>query len=1243
MQMYDEKMYRELYTLRERLKAEGKRNTGRTPVVCSDEALMAIAEMKPKTPDDLESIPGLGKAFRENYGDQFLDCVQANDVADMSRVRTINDNCCNTLRKLSQKLVNLNAKNPMLFCGKRQLKKLADAYRPDRDIRELIHGTMKSFVLCDAKGCKPGDSELKIYNASKTVIREADKIARDKGHNDLYLAYPFVIGRLAGEDFDVRAPLALIPVKADKTATKITLTIDDSRDDFYNTTLLLAYYKFNEMDREMPDSDIEDTRKEVFLQNLLNYYDDNGLEIALTDRFPWGPFQDYSRSDFPEFGSGELFIENAAALGLFSLCSNSIQRDFDTLVARKESNDLLLDLISGYDDQSDFYAESFAGVQEIKDSGKDVPENDLLYINDLNSSQEKVLYMMKNHDELVIQGPPGTGKSQTIASLITEFVNDNKTVLMVSEKRTALDVVYSRLGNLSRYSLLIDDVGNKQTFYEQVGRMMESRNFGGADTRKIEELNRAIDANIQRLREIAAKIYTPDAKGYSQYRLYGECRMDVSDPEIKDLSMRTENASTALPNIAYDDLKRIYGDFRNPMLYTQVSRFEELKRNYPLVGGLPAGYSELELANIGPHLDKGIRAVEEYNAKGFFGKLFGKGKMKKAVLEAASVDFDEAAAQKVAERILANDIGPVMDSLPYYDEYQSLKPVYDGFGPNSREYKRVMDTLPDTIGDRNEFLYNNLLYWHIKRFESQNRDAYKCIEDFDSILREMTESMQAKKRAVIALTECTLAYNVSKIRESKRYKEFDHQLNTAKRKWPVDKFIRRFRTILFDSVKVWMMTPEVVSELLPLESGMFDLLIFDEASQMFVEKGLPSIFRAKKVVIAGDHKQLRPNNLFSGRIDMEESEVEDTEVSAALEEESLLDLARAKFNDVLLNFHYRSKYEELIAFSNHAFYDGRLYVSPNAVIPEEPPITVHMVPDAQWIDRTNREEAQEVVRIVRNFLETRKNNETMGIITFNSDQRDLIDDLIDDECAKDPAFAAAIEAERNRKSEDGEDIGLFVKNIENVQGDERDEIVFSIGYAKGPNGRLVQRFGWLNQKGGENRLNVAISRAKRKIRVVLSFEPEELQVESAKNEGPRILKKYLRYAKAVSDDNPDLAKEILRSLHDGPMDGSVDWFDSPFEEEVCEALREKGYDVRTQIGIGGYRIDMAVVKDGRYVLGIECDGKLYHSSASARDRDYHRQKYLESRGWRIHRIWSSNWWHNRQNEIDKIANLIESA
>ena len=1241
--MTGDALYDALYQLRDRLKAEGKEKTGRVPVVCSDEVLMDIAEMKPKTLDDFNSIPGLGKAFIENYGQAFLDCIKQNDVGDLSRVRKIDESCCNTLKKLSHKLVNLNAKNPLLFSGKRQLKKLGDVYREDRDIRELIYGTVKSFVLCDSKGCKQGDPELKMYNSLKTVVREADKVLRDKGHNDLYLAYPFVIGRIPGEDFDVRAPLVLIPVNAEKTATKITLTIDDSRDAMFNPTLLLAFYKFNQIDKELPEYVMEDTRKEMFEQSILNFYGDNGIELTLSEQYPWGPFTDYNKTEFPKFGSGDLHVERAAALGMFSTCSNSIQRDFDTMIARQEANDLMLDLVRGYDDQSDFYAESFAGVQEIKESSRDLPEKDLLYINSLNSSQEKVLYMMKNHDELVIQGPPGTGKSQTIASLITEFVNDGKTVLMVSEKRTALDVVYSRLGNLSRYALLIDDVSNKQTFYEQIARMTESRTYGTPDVLRIEQLNHAIDANIARLNEVASRIYSVDGSGFSQYRLYNECSLDLTDPIAKDTSMRVANDSGILNGVHYDELSRIHNDFSNPMLFRQISRFEELDEKYPMLGGINGGYSELDLMNIRGHLETGLAAIDEYYSKGFFGKLFGKGKMKKAVMDAASIDFDPKTARQVSNQMMSGNILPIIDSIPYYNEYQDLKPVYDGFGRYSKEYMRVMETIPETIGNRNDFLYNNILYWHIKKFESQNRDVYHTMDEFDTILRDMSDSMEAKRRAVTMLTEANLASNIGKLKQTKTYKEFDHQLNTTKRKWPVDKFIRRFRPSLFDCVKVWMMTPEVVSEIIPLESGLFDLLIFDEASQMFVEKGLPSILRAKKVVIAGDHKQLRPNNLFSGRIEMEESDVEDTDVSTALEEESLLDLARAKFNDVLLNFHYRSKYEELIAFSNHAFYNGRLYVSPNSSIPEEPPITVHMVEDARWIDRTNMEEAVKVVSLLKEFLENRKNNETIGIITFNSDQRDLIEDVIDDECRKDPKFAVAIESERNRKSDDGEDIGLFVKNIENVQGDERDEIIFSIAYAKGPNGRLVQRFGWLNQKGGENRLNVAISRAKKKVRIVLSFDPDDLQVESAKNEGPRILKKYLKYAKAVSDGNTELAQEILKTLSDSPNNTDVDWFDSPFEEEVCQALRDRGYEVRTQVGIGGYRIDMAVVKGDRYVLGIECDGRLYHSSASARERDFHRQKYLESRGWRIHRIWSSNWWNNKQNEIDKIVNLVEAA
>ena len=367
---------------------------------------------------------------------------------------------------------------------------------------------------------------------------------------------------------------------------------------------------------------------------------------------------------------------------------------------------------------------------------------------------------------------------------------------------------------------------------------------------------------------------------------------------------------------------------------------------------------------------------------------------------------------------------------------------------------------------------------------------------------------------------------------------------------------------------------------------------------------------------------------------------EDAEISAALEEESLLDLARFRYPDILLNTHYRSKYEELIDFSNYAFYKGRLFVAPNTDTPEKPPIEVHLVDNAVWSNRANRREAEQVVALIKEFFNNRQHNETIGVIAFNASQRDMIYDVIDEESVADPAFGSKIRAEMARK-DNGEDTGLFVKNIESVQGDERDVIMFSIGYAKNTSGRLMHNFGWLNQKGGENRLNVAISRAKKKVHIVTSFRPAELMLDDAKNEGPLILKRYLEYAFAISNGDKEEAERILRSFGEtfGIAPAAVE---TQFAQNVAEALRQKGYEIDTQVGIGGYRIDIAVRKNGKYVLGIECDGKLYSISRSARERDYHRQKYLESRGWRIKRLWSMDWWRDPDHEIQKLCQLIES-
>lgn len=457
----------------------------------------------------------------------------------------------------------------------------------------------------------------------------------------------------------------------------------------------------------------------------------------------------------------------------------------------------------------------------------------------------------------------------------------------------------------------------------------------------------------------------------------------------------------------------------------------------------------------------------------------------------------------------------------------------------------------------------------------------------------------------------------------------------------MNKFIQKFDFELFRSVKIWLLTPEVVSEIIPLQNGIFDLVVFDEASQMYVEKGIPSILRAKKVVVAGDHKQLRPSKLGAGRLETDAEEMMEG-AGAALEEESLLDLARFRYRDVMLNFHYRSKYEELIAFSNSAFYGGRLHVSPNVQAPALPPIQVHKMEGARWVDRSNLVEAQYIVAMLKDFFATRKEEETIGVITFNTGQRDLIDDMIDAQCEQDADFAAAVREELGRRK-DGEDIGLFVKNIESVQGDERDVTSFSVGYAPNEKGTLARNFGWLNQRGGENRLNVAISRARKQIHIVTSFFPAELHVDDTRNDGPRILKKYLEYAFAISAGDHEAARAILSSFGGADSQQAAQGTEEDWEEQVRGALAEKGYQVETNVGIGGYNIDLALRKGDAYVLGIECDGRLYRENRSARERDYHRRKYLESRGWRIHRLWSTNWWKNPAQEIERILRAAEGT
>lgn len=1243
---YNVNLYNELLNLRQKLKNKGKREQGRTPLVCNDEALYQMAQLCPKSLNDFKAISGIGTTFIENYGQAFLDVILKHTQTVAEKPVSMSSAASDTLKELEKKLVNINRRNRLLYMPKIAYKYAYDLYNSQQyEALDILKG--KTVTLCDVTSASENEQfELIKYKRLTQLLREVNKDLRDKGQNDLYIGYPFVIGRLPGENFDVRAPLALFPVSAERTPTKIQISLDESRDIIYNNTLILAYFKFNNINKPLPTDTIDSYSAQNFINSLLSFYEDNGIVIH-TNNVSLRSFSDYSAADFPRHRSGELILEPCVVLGKFPVCSSSIQKDFDEILEKNEINNLLNELLLNSEELDDFYADSYAGEQDVKttENALTISEHNLLYINSLNSSQEAVLSAIKKLDNVVVQGPPGTGKSQTITSMIAEFAANGKTVLMVSEKKTALDVVYSRLGELSKYALLIDDVGNKDAFYKQLSKMIPLGQPQNGEEYDISGISDGIDGYIKRLEKIADKLYSPGKLGIETYKLYLKSkRIDFSDTEQKNLfyDIRTKRAASLMA-LSFSELEKTYHLFADTQTLDCIESFSSIALKYPWLSDIKGNMSEYDLITLEKKLHQIKDELAVYWNKNALVRLFSKGKVINLISNMTKEYFNSS--EKDLLNFVFSNINSLIDGLDVYVTYQKLRPLYESLADYEKDYfssiNDIKTVYPHSLAEINDMLFNAILNEHIAVFEAENRELFHNIDNFNSIIHALSKAIAEKQKLTREKLASLLSGNIYNICTSKRHGEILHALE-SKRKKSVSKFLKDFSFELINNVKIWLLTPEVVSEIIPLEKGLFDLVVFDEASQMYVEKGIPAIYRAKKVVIAGDHKQLRPSSLGVGRMEIDQEELpEEIELTAALEEESLLDLARFKYKDILLNFHYRSKYEELIAFSNYAFYKGRLLVSPNSDPPENPPIEVYQLTNAQWRNRTNYEEAVRIVKLLKDFFEERKSNETVGIITFNSSQRDLIDDLIDEECAKDPLFATRIRNELNRRS-NGEDIGLFVKNIESVQGDERDVIIFSIGYAKNENGRLVRNFGWLNQKGGENRLNVAISRAKKKIYIVTSFHPSELQVEDMKNDGPRILKKYLEYAFAVSRNDKENAKNILLSFSDDTNPGQIVSFDSDFENQVYDALVERGYHVETQIGIGGYSIDLAIKKDDKYILGIECDGRLYHSSKSARERDYHRQKYLESRGWKIHRIWSTNWWKNPQQEINKICVLVDN-
>ncbi|MEX1241558.1 MAG: AAA domain-containing protein, partial [Cyclobacteriaceae bacterium] len=486
-----------------------------------------------------------------------------------------------------------------------------------------------------------------------------------------------------------------------------------------------------------------------------------------------------------------------------------------------------------------------------------------------------------------------------------------------------------------------------------------------------------------------------------------------------------------------------------------------------------------------------------------------------------------------------------------------------------------------------------------KKMEQQREDLIALVEEKQKLSHDIL-LLRARERVYE-----NLEYN--RLNNRVTYRDLYHQVTKKKKIWPLRKLITDFQHEIFNVMPCWMVSPEATSAIFPM-AEVFDLVIFDEASQCFSERGIPAMYRGKQIVVAGDDMQLKPNELYQTRWE-EGGDHPDLEV------DSLLDLAKRYLPTVHLRGHYRSQSMELIDFSNKHFYEGRLQLLPdrNVLNKQQPAIEYQQV-DGVWEDNTNLVEAQAVVERLVSLL-TAEPDKHIGVVTFNSPQQNLILDLIEERFPREEMIIPPT---------------LFVKNIENVQGDEKDIIIFSVGYApEKDKKKMNMQFGSLNMVGGENRLNVAVTRAREKIILICSIQPEQLHTEDVKNEGPRLLKKYLEFARDVDQ------RRFVPTLYGNGKQKSTWYLNYQIKTWGEEKFPEFKFEVN-RLPLA----DVHIRNDQGYLGIVLTDDMHYYNSLSEKDFFAYMPSLMARKNWDYHYVFSRNLWQDKEKVEEDLLRFI---
>jgi len=1090
-------------------------------------------------------------------------------------------------------------------------------------------------------------SEAELLPVLKNLYRSSRSSLEENGANSLFLALGTLLWYETPKNEKPRkAPILLLPVVMLRKGNNYQVRARDEETILNITLVELLKQQFK----------IDISRLNPLPQ------DENGLDIN----------QIFStiRQEIASLKGWE--IQEESLLGLFSFNKFVMWNDIHTHADQLKENAIISSLMENRITWTDE-----TPTVDAREVDKQTEPARFAIPLDVDSSQLEAVIESGEGKSFILHGPPGTGKSQTITNMIANALYRGKRVLFVAEKRAALSVVQKRLSRIGLAPFCLELHSNKVTkthFLAQMQQALDVLHLQSPEN--FESTSQQLFERRKQLIGYMEALHRPQASGHSLYdcitrylSIEGE-EMPVdlkllptlNDEQLNRLREKLTEIDTVIRFMGHPAVHPLHGLDLLQTSQESITRLKELLRTFqeqlyqytallffaadkpelevPAISWLPDWEPTAELMaeplyqNILKPIQFKWKTVEN---EWFLFKYFAKKKYLKKWAEGCAAHVQNMENTYAALNEIARIEMPENDAvneLPrnitrwniYLDtrtkdwcqwilrkqeiEAMQLSPVIEYLTQEQKSGQQTADAfckgfyhqvaLQAIDSDESLRLFNGILFEEL-------------IERYKSLTAEFQELSKQELYCRLAARIPSLTIEAAASSEVGILKR---NIANGGRGVSIRRIIDQIPTLLPKLCPCILMSPLSVAQYIDLDNDKFDIVIFDEASQMPTSEAVGAIARGKALVVVGDPKQMPPTSFFnSNQVDEEEAEYDDME--------SILDdCISLSIPSRYLTWHYRSKHESLIAFSNAEYYDGKLHTFPSV---DDRLKKVSLVKIDGTYDkgrsRCNQAEAEAIVQeVIRRLQSPELSAYSIGIVSFSQVQQHLIEDILLDELAKHPTL--------EKKAFEGEE-PIFVKNLENVQGDERDVILFSVGYGPDENGHVSMNFGPLNNQGGERRLNVAVSRSRTEMIVFSTLRAEQIDLRRSQAKGVEGLKKFLQFAEKGTQALPSLPATESENHN--------------LVSLIAKELKQQGYQVDTQVGRSCFKIDLAILdpkQPDRYLLGILCDGKSYFRTRTTRDREIVQPNVLRSLNWNILRIWSVDWFENKEKVLERIRQTL---